>query len=60
MTTAITGAALIAMLASWTIIKALDHKQFFAPFFQGATWTAWRVFLKALFALSMSDFEVEV
>jgi hypothetical protein len=38
-----------------SIITALDHPQVFAPFFQGVTWRAWRVFLKALFALPLAD-----
>jgi hypothetical protein len=37
------------------IITALDHPQLFAPFFQGVTWRAWRVFLKALFGLPLAD-----
>jgi hypothetical protein len=38
-----------------SIITALDHPQLFAPFFQGVTWRAWRVFLKALFGLPLED-----
>jgi hypothetical protein len=38
-----------------SIITALDHQQVFAPFFQGVTWRAWRVFLKVLFGLPLAD-----
>jgi hypothetical protein len=37
------------------IIAALDDPALFGPFFQGATWRAWRAFLTALFALPMDD-----
>jgi len=39
------------------ILNALDHPDLLAPFFQGNTWNAWRVFLAALFALPMTDAE---
>jgi hypothetical protein len=38
-----------------SILEAMDHPQVFGPFFQGESWTAWRVFLAALFALPMDD-----
>jgi hypothetical protein len=37
------------------IIQAMDHPKLFAPFFQGSSWTAWRVFLASLFAVPMDD-----
>jgi hypothetical protein len=36
------------------ILHALDDEKVFAPFFKGDTWSAWRAFLAALFALPMS------
>ena len=38
-----------------TILEALDDPALFAPHFKGASWTAWRVFLAALFALGFND-----
>jgi len=35
------------------IIEALGDEQLFAPHFRGATWRRWRVFLRALFALTL-------
>lgn len=37
------------------ILAALDDPALFGPFFRGATWDRWRVFLAALFALPMDD-----
>ena len=37
------------------IIQALDDPRLFAPHFRGGSWTAWRAFLAALFALPMDD-----
>jgi hypothetical protein len=37
------------------IIQALDDDKLFGPLFRGPTWRAWRVFLKALFALPITD-----
>jgi hypothetical protein len=42
-----------------TIIDALDNPELFAPHFRGDTWRPWRAFLKALFALPLSDSEAE-
>ena len=39
------------------IAEAISHPQLFGPTFAGETWQAWRVFLKALFGLPMSDAE---
>jgi hypothetical protein len=33
------------------ILAALDDPDMFAPHFQGDSWTAWRAFLAALFAM---------
>ncbi len=41
-----------------TIIEALDDPALFKPHFRGTSWTAWRAFLKALFALAMDDAEL--
>src|ERR1700722_14201989 len=39
-----------------TILKALDDRRLFGGVLRDvATWTAWRVFLAALFGLSMSE-----
>ncbi|MDE1906712.1 MAG: hypothetical protein KGH75_09730 [Rhodospirillales bacterium] len=40
---------------SITILEAMDDPNLFAPFFKGTSWTAWRAFLAALFALPMDD-----
>lgn len=40
-----------------SIIEALDDPALFAPWFPGATWSAWRAILKAAFALPMSPEE---
>jgi hypothetical protein len=42
------------------ILHALDDRQVFAPFFKGDSWSAWRVFLAALFALPMTDAELAI
>jgi hypothetical protein len=36
------------------ILQALDDQNVFAPFFRGPTWSAWRAFFAALFALPMT------
>jgi phage terminase large subunit-like protein len=33
----------------------MDHPALLAPYFRGTSWTAWRAFLAALFALPMDD-----
>jgi hypothetical protein len=43
-----------------TIIEAMTHPQIFGPFFKDESWSAWRVFLRALYALPMSPAELEV
>lgn len=45
---------------SFSLIDALDDPVLFAPHFRGDTWTSWRVFLKALFALPMDSVEQEI
>jgi hypothetical protein len=42
------------------ILQAIDDKAVFAPFFRGATWDAWRVFLAALFALPMTPEQLAI
>jgi hypothetical protein len=42
------------------ILDALDDPKVFAPFFKGPTWNAWRVFLKALFAIPMSEEQLAI
>jgi hypothetical protein len=43
------------------ILEAIDDPNLFAPWFRDpATWTAWRAFLCALFALPMSDADREL
>src|SRR2546429_1888746 len=39
------------------IIEAMDDPALFEPWFRGPTWNPWRVVLKAIFALPMSDEE---
>jgi hypothetical protein len=41
-----------------TIIEAMDSQIFFGEHFKGNSWKFWRMFLKALFALSMDDDEL--
>jgi hypothetical protein len=41
------------------IIAAMDHEKLFAPWFAGASWNAWRVILKAAFAISLDAAELE-
>src|ERR1700747_1733489 len=39
-----------------TLLEAMADRNLFAPWFKDhATWTAWRAFLAALFALTMTD-----
>ena len=38
-----------------TILDVINHPSGLGPFFAGDTWSAWRAFLAALFALPMSD-----
>jgi hypothetical protein len=40
-----------------SLVGALDHELLFKPFFKGVSWDRWRVFLKALFAVPMTDAE---
>ena len=42
------------------ILDALNDPEMFAPFFQGASWDRWRVFLAATSGLRLSDSEMEV
>jgi len=42
------------------ILHALDDEKVFAPFFRGDSWSAWRVFLAALFALQLTPQQREV
>ncbi len=41
-----------------TILDAMSDPQLFGPWFQGESWQAWRVFLGALFGLSLSAEEL--
>ena len=38
-----------------SILEIIDHPSGLGPFFKGETWTAWRAFLAALFALPMGE-----
>lgn len=40
-----------------SIIQAMDDPELFGAHFQGDTWDTWRVFLKAVFALPMTEAE---
>jgi hypothetical protein len=45
-----------ARIASTSILDTIDHPQLFAPRFRKpATWSAWRVFLAALFGLPIAE-----
>jgi hypothetical protein len=48
------------MSATLNILDAMATETLFAPFFRGDSWDAWRVVLKALFALEMSEAEFAV
>ncbi len=45
---------------SVTIISAMSDPALFARWFTGASWAAWRTFLKALFALPLDEAEREI
>jgi hypothetical protein len=38
-----------------TILEAMAHPKVFGPYFQGASWEAWKAFLAALFGLGMDE-----
>src|SRR2546426_785589 len=40
---------------SITILEAIQDEQFFQSWFAGPTWSSWRTFLKALFALPLDE-----
>jgi hypothetical protein len=42
------------------ILDALDDANVFGPFFKADTWDAWRVFLRVLFALPLSDAQLAI
>ena len=42
------------------ILRALDDEKVFAPFFRGDSWSTWRVFLAALFALPLSSEQLAI
>jgi len=42
------------------ILEAMDDPELFAPHFRGDTWHAWKAWLAALFALPMTDDQVEI
>jgi hypothetical protein len=42
------------------LLEALDDPLLFAPHFRGDSWTKWRCFLRALFALPMDAAELQV
>lgn len=42
---------------SATLLDAMSDPDWFGPIFSGPTWARWRVFLKALFGLPMTDDE---
>jgi hypothetical protein len=43
-----------------SILDDLDNPELFGPLFKGGSWGPWRAFLAALFALPMSDAELEL
>ena len=42
------------------IAQALDDPELFAPHFRGPSWDAWRAFIAALFAASMTDGQLAI
>lgn len=44
----------------FTILTALDSPELFGKAFAGPSWSRWRTFLRALFALPMSPADLEV
>lgn len=60
LSTLITISLLTLAMVGITIIKTMDDKNLFASFFDGRPFGAWQVFLKALFALPMSDEDAAV
>ncbi len=47
-------------MSSISIIRALNDKNLFGPYFVGDSWDRWRVFLAALFALPMTVEQAEI
>jgi hypothetical protein len=45
---------------TFSLLDALDDDNLFAPFFASGTWDRWRVFLKALFALPLSNDDMAI
>ncbi len=43
-----------------TLLDAMEDPALFGPWFQGAEWNAWRVFLSALFGLQMDHSAVDI
>ena len=42
------------------IIQAINDENLFEPHFKGASWDAWRSFLKAVFALPLNNAELGI
>lgn len=47
------------MKSDYNIIQALSDSAMFGPWFQGESWNAWKVFLKALFGLKLTEAELD-
>jgi hypothetical protein len=43
-----------------TIISAIEDPNLFGPWFQGESWTRWKVFLKVLFGLALTGTDIEI
>jgi hypothetical protein len=43
-----------------TIISAMEDPNLFGPWFQGESWTRWKVFLKTLFGLALTSADIEI
>ena len=41
-------------------MKSFDDPHLFKPLFAGSSWTPWRAFLKSLFALPMTDADLDL
>lgn len=43
-----------------SILECMEHPDMFGPSFKGPSWAAWKVFLRSLFALQMSEADLAV
>jgi len=48
------------MKRSLTVLEAMEDRKLFQPWFKSDSWDAWKAFLAALFALPMTDAQLEI